>query len=85
MLTNNIPKTLPSVERLVQRVVSAERAQQKEIKLSIQEARDLTAELAIVTSKLGKTVAEIHAMLVEIKNLGGNTANSSGSFDGGVF
>ena len=85
MLTNNVPSTLPSVERLVQRVVAAERAQQKEIRLTIQEARDLTAELAVVTSKLGKNIAEIHAMLVDIKNSGGSGSAVSGSFDGGTF
>jgi urease gamma subunit len=83
--TNNIPSTLPSVERLVQRLVAAERAQQREIRLTVQEARELTAELAMVTSRLGRTVAEIHAMLGEIKNSGGSATTSSSSFDGGTF
>jgi urease gamma subunit len=85
MSTNNIPNTLPSVEKLVQRLVAAERAQQREIRLTVQEARELTAELAMVTSKLGRTVAEIHSMLSEIKNSGVSTTTSSGSFDGGSF
>lgn len=82
MSQNNIPNNLPSVERIIQRISVAERSQQKEIRISIQEARDLTNELAILTAKLGKTVQEIHQMLADIRS-------SSGSidikFDGGNF
>jgi septation ring formation regulator EzrA len=82
MSQNNIPTTLPSVEKILQRVSAAERSQQKEIRITIQEARELAAELAILTSKLGKTINEIHQSLAEIKN-----SQSSGSvrFDGGGF
>jgi predicted trehalose synthase len=82
MSQNNIPANLPTVEKLIQRVVAAERSQQKDIRISIQEARDLTAELAIMTSKLGKTVQEIHSMLAEIR---ANTQNIDVKFDGGGF
>jgi hypothetical protein len=82
MSQNNIPANLPTVEKLIQRVVAAERSQQKDIRISIQEARDLTAELAIMTSKLGKTVQEIHTMLAEIR---ANTQNIDVKFDGGGF
>jgi Mg2+ and Co2+ transporter CorA len=82
MSTNNIPTNLPSVEKLIQRVAAAERSQQKDIRISIQEARDLTTELAIITSKLGKTVQEIHSMLAEIRS---NTQNIDVKFDGGGF
>lgn len=82
MSANNLPANLPSVEKLLQRVVAAERAQQKDIRISIQEARDLTTELAIMTSKLGKTVQEIHAMLAEIRE---STTNIDVKFDGGAF
>ena len=82
MSQNNIPATLPTVEKLVQRVVVAERSQQKEIRITIQEARDLTAELAIMTSKLGRTVQEIHSMLSEIKQ---SSTNIDVKFDGGGF
>lgn len=82
MSANNLPTNLPSVEKLIQRVVAADRSQQKEIRISIQEAKDLTAELAILTSKLGKTVQEIHAMLAEIKE---STTNIDVKFDGGSF
>ena len=82
MSQNNLPTNLPGVEKLIQRVVAAERSQQKDIRISIQEARDLTAELAIMTSKLGKTVQEIHAMLAEIRE---STTNIDVKFDGGGF
>ena len=79
---SNLPTNLPSVERLLQRVAAAEKSQQKDIRISIQEARELTAELAIMTSKLGKTVQEIHAMLAEIRE---STTNIDVKLDGGGF
>jgi len=82
MSANNLPTNMPSVERLIQRVIAAERAQQKDIRMSIQEARELTSELAIMTSKLGKTVQEIHTMLSEIRE---STTNIDVKFDGGTF
>jgi septation ring formation regulator EzrA len=82
MSQSNIPTSLPSVERLVQRVRSAEKSQQKEIRITIQEARDLTSELAIITSRLGQTVTEIHKALNEIKE---STGNVDVKFDGGGF
>lgn len=82
MSQNNIPSTLPTVEKLIQRVNIAEKGQQKEIRITIQEARDLTAELAILTSKLGRTVSEIHSMLAEIKQ---STGQIDVKFDGGTF
>jgi predicted trehalose synthase len=82
MSANNLPSTLPSVEKLIQRVAVAEKSQQKEVRITIQEARDLTAELAILTSKLGRTVGEIHQMLAEIRE---STTNIDVKFDGGTF
>jgi ABC-type transporter Mla subunit MlaD len=82
MSQNNVPTNLPSVERLIQRVLAAERSQQKDIRITIQEARDLTAELAILTSRLGKTVQEVHQMLSQIRDA---TTNIEVKFDGGSF
>ena len=82
MSQNNIPNTLPGVEKLIQRIAVAERGQQKDIRITIQEARELTQELSVMTSKLGKTVQEIHAMLVEIRE---STTNINVKFDGGNF
>jgi ABC-type transporter Mla subunit MlaD len=82
MSQSNIPINLPTVEKLLQRVAVAERSQQREIRMTIQEARDLTAELAIMSSKLGQTVREIHQMLTKIQD---STANIDVKFDGGSF
>ena len=82
MSANNLPVTMPSVERLIQRIAVAEKSQQKEIRITIQEARDLTTELAILTSKLGRTVQEIHTILAQIKE---STTNIDVKFDGGSF
>jgi septation ring formation regulator EzrA len=82
MSQNNIPTNLPTVEKLLQRVAVAERSQQREIRMTIQEARDLTAELAIMSSKLGQTVKEIHHMLAKIQE---STTNIDVKFDGGGF
>jgi predicted trehalose synthase len=82
MSLNKLPTTMPSVERLLQRVAAAEKSQQKDIRLSIQEARELTTDLAILTAKLGATVQEIHVMLAEIRE---STTNIDVKFDGGSF
>ena len=74
--------TLPTIERLFQRVAAAEKSQQKDIRLSIQEARELATELAGMTMHLGKTVTEIHAMLAEIKD---SATSIDVKFDGGGF
>jgi urease gamma subunit len=82
MSQNKLPTVLPTVEKLIQRVAVAEKSQQKDIRLSIDEARALTAELAIMSAKLGQTVQEIHTMLAEIKQ---STTNIDVKFDGGTF
>jgi len=82
MSQNNIPTTLPGVEKLLNRIAVAERSQQKEIRISIQEARELTLELSIMTARLAKTVQEVHQMLGEIRD---NTTNINVRFDGGGF
>ena len=82
MSQNNIPTTLPGVEKLINRIAVAERSQQKEIRISIQEARELTQELSIMTARLAKTVQEVHQMLGEIRD---NTTNINVRFDGGGF
>ncbi len=82
MSQNNLPITGPAVEKLIQRISVAERGQQKEVRLTIQEARELTQELAIMTARLGKTVQEIHSMLSEIRE---STTNINVKFDGGGF
>ena len=81
-MSASIPNKLPSLEKLIRRVSAADKSNQKEIRLSIQEARELSNELAILTSNLGNTVAEIHQIL---KNIQENTTNIDVKFDGGGF
>lgn len=82
MSQSEIPDTLPTVQKLIQRISVAEKSQQKEIRISIQEARDLTTELALMSSKLGRTISEIHQMLAAIKE---STTQIDVKFDGGTF
>ena len=82
MSQNNLPSNMPSVEKLLQRIAVAEKSQQKEIRITIQEARELTTDLALLTSRLGKTVQEIHKNLVEIRE---SSNNIDVKFDGGTF
>lgn len=82
MSQNNFPDTLPTVQKLIQRIVVAEKSQQKEIRISIQEARDLTVELAMFSSKLATTVSDIYQMLAAIKD---STSQIDVKFDGGTF
>ena len=82
MSANSLPDTLSTIQKLLQRIQVAERSQQKEIRISLQEARDLTTELALMSAKLGKTVNEIHQMLSTIKD---STTQIDVKFDGGKF
>jgi hypothetical protein len=82
MSQNSLPSTLPSVERLLNRISVAEKSQQKEIRISVQEAKELSSDLAIMTSRLSKTVQEIHSMLADIKAA---TTKIDVKFDGGGF
>ena len=82
MSQNSLPDTLPTIQKLLQRIQVAERSQQKEIRISLQEARDLTTELALMSAKLSKTVGEIHQMLAAIKE---STTQIDVKFDGGKF
>ena len=82
MSQNSIPANLATVQKLLQRVSAAEKSQQREIRISIEEARSLTSELALLTTKLGSTVAEIHTLLKDIQK---STTEVDVKFDGGSF
>lgn len=73
---------MPSVERLIQRVIAAEKTNQKEIRITVQEARELVTDLSLLTSKLGKQIQEIHARL---DKLTGEQQQVSVQMDGGTF
>jgi len=81
-IQNNIPSTLPSVERFIQRVRAAEKSQSKDIRLSIQEARELVSDLALFSAKLSDTMQEMNENLKEIKQ---STTKIDVKFDGGGF
>jgi hypothetical protein len=81
MSQNNIA-TLPNIEKFFQRVHTAERTNQKEIRVTIVEARDLMNDLALLTSSLGKTITDIHAKL---DKLTAENKSISVSMDGGTF
>ncbi len=82
MHPNNLPDRLGSVERLAQRLKSAENAQQKEIRLTVQEARELVMDLSLLTSKMGNHIQEIYEMLSKIQV---NNETIEVKFDGGTF
>ena len=81
-MSANIPNNLPGIEKLLRRISAAEKSNQKDIRISIQEARELSNELAVLTANLGKTVSEIHGILKEIRE---STTNIDVKFDGGGF
>lgn len=82
MSQSNIPDRLPSIERIIQRVTTAEKSNQKEIRITIQEGKELVSDLAIITSKLAKTINEIHA---KMDKLNVQEAEINVKMDGGGF
>lgn len=82
MSTSDLPTTMPSIQRLLQRISSAEKSNQREIRITIQEARELTTDLALLTSRLGTTVQEVHTMLRKMKQ---ENEELEVKFDGGDF
>ena len=82
MSTDKFPTTLPAIQRLVQRVQVAEQSQQKDIRLSLPEARALVNELAVFSGQLGKAISDIN---LNLKNISDNTQHIEVKFDGGGF
>jgi hypothetical protein len=82
MSQNNVPHNLPSIEKLIQRIMVAEKSQQKEIRITITECRELLGDLSLTTARLSKTVQEINSSLKVIEE---NTKNINIKFDGGSF
>lgn len=73
---------LPSVERLIQRLNTAEKSNQKEFRMSIQEARELITDLSLLTSRLGKTIENINSKL---DKLTAESETITVKMDGGSF
>ncbi len=82
MSQDKISIQLPSVERLVQRLVAAEKTNQKEIRITVHEARELVTDLSLLTTKLGKHIQEIHAKLDKLTP---EQQQITVQMDGGVF
>lgn len=82
MSQNNLPATLPALQKIIQRISAAERTQQKEIRITIQEARELTLELSMLTAHMSNNLQEMKDIL---KDMAKNTQNIDVKFDGGGF
>jgi predicted nucleic acid-binding Zn-ribbon protein len=82
MSIDNLPNRLTSVEKLVQRLKSAELSNQKEIRMSVQEAKEIITDLSILTSKMANHVQEINERL---KKLESNQGVVEVKMDGGTF
>ena len=82
MSQNNLPTTLPALQRILQRIAVAERSQQKEIRITIQEARELTLELSMLTAHMSQNLQEMKDIFKEMAK---NTQNIDVKFDGGGF
>lgn len=82
MSQDKISIQLSSVERLVQRLIAAEKTNQKEIRITVQEARELITDLSLLTTRLGKEIQEIHTRL---DKLTGEQQQISVQMDGGTF
>ncbi len=82
MNQNKLPDRLTSVEKIIQRLKSAELSNQKEIRLSVQEAREIITDLSILTSKMSNHVQEIKEKLDKIE---ANQGTIEVKFDGGTF
>lgn len=82
MSQNSVPNTLPALEKFIRRTASAEKSQQKEIRFTIQEAREVVQELAMLTAQMNHNLQEIKD---SIKKMADNTQNIDVKFDGGGF
>jgi ABC-type uncharacterized transport system substrate-binding protein len=82
MSQDNHTLVLPTLQKIIQRISVAERSQQKEIRLTIQEARELSLELSLLTAKMSQNIQEIHQ---SIKSISENTQKINVKFDGGGF
>lgn len=82
MSQDNLPQTLPALQKMIQRISSAEKSQQKEIRISIQEARELSLELSMLTARMGNAIQEIKESL---KTIADSNQKIDVKFDGGTF
>ena len=57
---------LVNVEKLLSRIATAERSNQREIRLTIQEGKELAFELAVLSTRLVSTIHNIDSKLATI-------------------
>jgi methanogenic corrinoid protein MtbC1 len=60
---NIIPSKLPNVEKLINKLAVAERNNAREVRLTIQETRDIVSELTVLTTKMAGIIIEINQQL----------------------
>jgi hypothetical protein len=82
MSANNIPDKLPSVERLIQKVSVAERSNQREIRMTVAEARELVTDLTLMTTRMTEIIISIHNRLDKLSI---TTEEIKIETDGGAF
>jgi hypothetical protein len=82
MSQNNLPQSLPCIEKLISRIKSAEKTNNKDVKITLQEGKDIIYELALLTSKMPAVLNEINNHIKEIKNI---DQKIDVKFDGGNF
>lgn len=82
MSQDNLPQTLPTLQKLIQRISMAEKSQQREVRMTIQEARELSLELSMLTARMNQNIQEIREA---VKIIAENTQNIDVKFDGGTF
>lgn len=82
MHQNTIPNSMPSIEKIIRRIQSAEKSNQKEVRIEISEARDLVRDLALITSNLALTIDNINKSLQNIQQV---SKEVDIKFDGGGF
>ena len=79
---SNLPERMPSIERLVRHIRTAEKSNQKEIKITLQEGKDLVYDLALVSSKLSQTINDIST---KIQSISVEDQSINVKMDGGEF
>jgi hypothetical protein len=83
MSQNNIrPSKLPNVEKLINKLAVAERNNAREVRLTIQETRDIVSELTVLTTKMAGIIIEINQQL---QTLGQKADVITIDTDGGSF
>ena len=82
MSQDSSPQHFPALQKIINRIAVAERGQQKEIRISIQEARELTLELSMLTAHMSYNIQEMKDAL---KKIADTSQNIEVKVDGGGF